>query len=237
MKLKEWADKTGVKYLTAYRWFKDGSLPVKAYQTGTGTIIVDDSEVSNHMNVSNNDAMALFLKKTVEYSKSNSSIEDFAAYIISNFNLKLNIVTEPSPKYSRNKPKAEDVQKHFQQFLKPKGEKPSPNMFVDGPETIKDLVSDSADLTTEDVVQEISKIGARSVDSFKFSKTHLTGAGGSEQVDLNSLQALLNSPPIEPLVSEPKPSFVPTQKELEQADKLIKSKNIRKRKNSNNKNV
>ena len=230
MKLKEWADKTGVKYLTAYRWFKDGSLPVKAYQTGTGTIIIDDAEVSNHMNT-NNDAMALFLKKTVEYSKLNSSIEDFAAYIISNFNLKLNVVAEPTPKYSRNKPKSEDVQKHFQQFLKPKGEKPTVNMFVDGPETISELVSDSGDLTTEEIAKEISKIGSRLSD-IKYTKPPVAGTPNAEQVDLNSLQALLDSPVVESAPTTSKPSFVPTQKELEQAGQLIKAKKSRKSKKS-----
>src|SRR5208337_4921235 len=58
----------------------------------------------------------LFLKKTVEFSKNNSTVEDFAAYVISNFQLKLNNTTE-SPRYSRNKPQPEDVQNHFKQFL------------------------------------------------------------------------------------------------------------------------
>ena len=61
--------------------------------------------------------MSLFLKKTVEFSKNNSSVEDFAAYVISNFTIKLNNATESSPRYSKNRPKPEEVQKHFQQFL------------------------------------------------------------------------------------------------------------------------
>jgi hypothetical protein len=165
MKLKEWADKTGVKYLTAYRWFKAGTLPVKAYQTDSGTIIVEDPEFSEQSAASapSNDIMSIFLKKTVEFSKNNSSVEDFAAYVLSNFSLKLNSVTE-SPKYSKIKPKPEDVQKHFQQFLKPKGEKPKPNMFVTTEaDTLDDLVelSDvSLDAEMDDVkVAALNNVG------------------------------------------------------------------------------
>ena len=42
MKLPEWARKQGIAYLTAYRWFKTGKLPVPARQTATGTILVQD---------------------------------------------------------------------------------------------------------------------------------------------------------------------------------------------------
>ena len=41
MKLSDWARKTGVTYHTAYKWFRDGNLPVPAYQTKTGTILID----------------------------------------------------------------------------------------------------------------------------------------------------------------------------------------------------
>lgn len=160
MKLKEWADRTGVKYLTAYRWFKAGTLPVKAYQTDSGTIIVDDPDFSEPaMNVPNDDVMKLFLKKTVEFSKNNSSVEDFAAYVLSNFTLKSNAVSE-SPKYSKNKPKPEDIQNHFKQFLKPKGEKPKPNMFVAPEAVLDDLVSKADDMTTQELVSEIQRIGS-----------------------------------------------------------------------------
>jgi hypothetical protein len=123
MKLNDWAKKAGVKYLTAYRWFKNGTLPVPAYQTDSGTIIVQDNSDALEQNMSANsagDAMSVFLKKTVEFSKNNSSIEDFAAYVISNFQLKLNGVND-GPKYSKNKPKSEEIQKHFQQFIPDKG--------------------------------------------------------------------------------------------------------------------
>lgn len=133
MKLKDWADLTGVRYLTAYRWFKDGKLPVPAYQTESGTIIVQDEAMEksmlNNNTQLNNDIISLILKKTVELSKSNASIEDFAAYILSNFSLKLNHSLE-NPRYSGNKPNSDEIQKHFQKFLKPKGEKPKPHMLI-----------------------------------------------------------------------------------------------------------
>lgn len=92
MKLKTWADKTGVKYLTAYRWFKAGTLPVPAYQTSSGTIIVEDADETKEKLTEEQvkETMASFLKSTVEFSKSKASVEDFAAYVISNYNLQLN---------------------------------------------------------------------------------------------------------------------------------------------------
>jgi len=40
MKLSEWARKQGISYRTAWQWYKEGKLPVPAYQTPTGTILV-----------------------------------------------------------------------------------------------------------------------------------------------------------------------------------------------------
>ena len=41
MRLREWAELQGVHYQTAWRWFRDGTLPVPAVQTPTGTILVE----------------------------------------------------------------------------------------------------------------------------------------------------------------------------------------------------
>lgn len=41
MKLSEWAEQEGIHYQTAWRWFRDGQLPVPATKTPTGTILVD----------------------------------------------------------------------------------------------------------------------------------------------------------------------------------------------------
>lgn len=40
MKLSAWAKLEGIHYKTAWRWWKDGQLPVPAYQTPTGAVFV-----------------------------------------------------------------------------------------------------------------------------------------------------------------------------------------------------
>jgi len=42
VKLSEWARREGVHPKTAYRWFREGTLPVPAGQLGTGTVLVRD---------------------------------------------------------------------------------------------------------------------------------------------------------------------------------------------------
>jgi putative resolvase len=42
MKLSEWARREGIRYQTAWKWWKQGTLPVPARQTETGTILVDE---------------------------------------------------------------------------------------------------------------------------------------------------------------------------------------------------
>lgn len=163
MKLKDWADKQGISYLTAWRWFKAGDARlVGAYQSDSGTIIVPDGNDTSEQSMlgsTANDVMAVVLKKTVEFSKNNATVEDFAAWILSNYSLKPHTYVE-GPRYSRNKPKSEEIQKHFQQFLKPKGEKPKANMFVAPPDALDELISKADDLTAQELVSEIHNIGA-----------------------------------------------------------------------------
>jgi putative resolvase len=40
VRLKEWAAQQGIHYQTAWKWFRDGKLPVPALQTPSGTILV-----------------------------------------------------------------------------------------------------------------------------------------------------------------------------------------------------
>ena len=42
MKLSDWARKQGISYRTAWRWFREGKLPVEAVQTSTGTILIKE---------------------------------------------------------------------------------------------------------------------------------------------------------------------------------------------------
>jgi putative resolvase len=41
MKLSEWAERQGIHYMTAWRWWKAGRLPVPAYQTPSGSIMIE----------------------------------------------------------------------------------------------------------------------------------------------------------------------------------------------------
>jgi putative resolvase len=43
MKLSDWAKSQGITYKTAWQWWKQGKLPVKATQTQSGTILVEPS--------------------------------------------------------------------------------------------------------------------------------------------------------------------------------------------------
>ena len=88
IKLKDYCKKNSITYITGYRWFKNGQIP-GAYQTDSGTILVPDDYEAPGMKNTSNDAMSFFLKKVVEFSKSNSTVENFAAFVISNFQLKL----------------------------------------------------------------------------------------------------------------------------------------------------
>jgi hypothetical protein len=84
VKLKDWAEQNNMNYLTANRKFHAGQIP-GAYQESSGIIMVDLDKKAN-----NNDVLSYFLLKTVEFSKSNSSVEEFAAFVIGNFQLKFN---------------------------------------------------------------------------------------------------------------------------------------------------
>ena len=44
MKLSEWAKRQGISYRTAWRWVRQGKMPVSFEQTATGTILVRETE-------------------------------------------------------------------------------------------------------------------------------------------------------------------------------------------------
>ncbi|AEJ42621.1 Resolvase domain protein [Alicyclobacillus acidocaldarius subsp. acidocaldarius Tc-4-1] len=46
MKLSDWARKNGITYKTAWRWVKEGRMPVPFEQTPSGTILVHEPESS-----------------------------------------------------------------------------------------------------------------------------------------------------------------------------------------------
>lgn len=164
MKLKQWADKQGIKYLTAYRWFRAGTLPVPAYQTESGTIIVEDDannapETAMQDDKEKNTVVSQILKKTVEFSKSNASVEDFAAYMISNFKIEQHPQPE-APKPRGPKPTPEMAQNHFKQFIKAPLKKPEANMFLLEQDALDHIVaaSNGTSSTEEAYAKEISSI-------------------------------------------------------------------------------
>lgn len=68
------------------------------------------------MNSCDLETMSLFLKKTTEFSKNKTSIEDFAAYVLSNFQLKANCIEKPVFKMSEEE-RAYKIQKEILKIL------------------------------------------------------------------------------------------------------------------------
>jgi len=89
IKLNEFCKLHGIHYITGNRWFHAGKIP-GAIQTQSGTILVDDDAVIGKPGKEeSSEAVSLLLKKTVELSKNNGSLEDLSAYVVSNFNLQI----------------------------------------------------------------------------------------------------------------------------------------------------
>ena len=222
IKLSDYCKKNGISYVTGYRWFKEKKLPVKSEQTSTGTILVEDDDVENNMNITQlnqtNDIMSLILKKTVEFSKNNGSIEDFAAYILSNFSLKLNSTLE-NPKYSKHKPNSEEVQKHFQQFIKPIKDKPKPNMFIADPESFFLELSEDEILKSSisnEIVNDANKnfVNAVLVENRPNNENEIKSYSDSS-IGFSSIDSLLLEPSTLMIQPGSVIEFKPTQKEID----------------------
>ena len=65
MKLSDYAKQVGVSYRTAWRWYKDGSIP--GYQLPTGTIII----TLNQTNTSPNKVVAIYCRVSDQASRDN----------------------------------------------------------------------------------------------------------------------------------------------------------------------
>jgi len=244
IKLSEFCKQNGISYITGYRWFKEGKFPVSAYQSETGTIIVDDNNNNDIINKDNsqNDAISLFLRKTVEFSKNQLTVEDFAAFVLSNFSLKL-LNTNDNPRYSRNKPKSEDIQKHFQKFIKPKGEKPKVNMFLLSEEDDVDQFLDQANKLDQvnksiDGQQTLAQSLVEKLDGYSHISEPLRKFKDNYESVIDSVNIITQKHYTNSIdhtfnnhSNLENGFFKPTQKELESASKTIKadSKKIRGR--------
>jgi predicted site-specific integrase-resolvase len=49
MKLSHWAKQQGISYLTAFRWFHSGKLPIKSQQMASGSILVYPESENNNI--------------------------------------------------------------------------------------------------------------------------------------------------------------------------------------------
>lgn len=107
MKLSQYCKKIGISYITGYRWFQKGTLPVDAYQTESGSIFVEDDIFTSPYNdliiaplveteakdlstinaFDSADIQINFLQKAAEFSTANVPIEDFANYVVNNYSL------------------------------------------------------------------------------------------------------------------------------------------------------
>jgi len=58
MKLSQWAKRQGIHYNTAYRWFNEGNMPVSAYKTKSGSIMVEEQS----SNVKNNEKIFIYAR-------------------------------------------------------------------------------------------------------------------------------------------------------------------------------
>lgn len=62
MKLSEWAKKHNLTYITAYRMFKNGQLPVQAIQTTTGTIMVEEENLEKNTRIEPSKDLDAFIR-------------------------------------------------------------------------------------------------------------------------------------------------------------------------------
>jgi len=96
MKLSIWAKRQGISYKTAWRWWKEGKLPLKAEQMPTGTIIIRDKEATPSSSVvlyarvssadQRNDLQAQVGRLTEYATKNNMTITKVIAEIGSGLN-------------------------------------------------------------------------------------------------------------------------------------------------------
>jgi len=260
IKLSEYCKRNSISYITGYRWFKAGELP-GAIQSSSGTILVEEEAIMDNNSQSHpNNVMSHFLKKTVEYSKNNSTVEDFAAYILSNFNLKINSnAADDSLKYSKNKPSKEEINNHFNGFLA-KAEKPAASMFLVSADKLSTFNDENLTVKRNDdptfdsmssnfvnpnnlgtvVPYDKSTLTSMSTNaSFiteidtnlsAISDARMSNLSFNESESFTSSSLQVSNPTTISFPSGPTGCFVPTQKELEQSDLKSRGNKVKRKK-------
>lgn len=90
MKLADWAKKNNISYISAWRAYKKGEIP-NAKQSATGRVCIDEEDFEEENEYfSDETSISQLLKKTAELSNNGGSVEDLAAYVITNCDFKLN---------------------------------------------------------------------------------------------------------------------------------------------------
>jgi len=145
IKLKEYCDRNSISYNTGYRWFKEGKLPVKAFQLETGTILVEDEldsagRAEQPMSGNTQEVISSIVKKTIELSVSNATISDFAAYVLTNFCL----TPINKPKDIKVKPEPEDIQTYYSNMIKKTKQPYLPILTTDNSPILSELESELA---------------------------------------------------------------------------------------------
>lgn len=211
MKLKDWADKEGISYITAYRWFKAGKLPVQAYQAESGTIIVEEEVVEAAENVmpsvkSNDSPVAQIIKKAVEISKSGASVEDLATFVISNFKLSEHEVSEAPPaRRARMKPTKEMTENHFKKFMKNPKSKPEAQMFLVNENDLENVVAASEKVSSIDDGMGVEFTGAQKFGKLVPSTVSatITSTSSKDQSIASVMDTVMHHP--QNLVATPNP--------------------------------
>lgn len=119
MKLGDWAKKENLSYMTCYRWFKEGKLPPtikKAYQTETGTIMVELND-DNINQPSETDPVSKLLNKAFEYTQEQKSIFDFTSYVVTNFYISEKEKQKPEKEKSNNLKIKQNKAEYFEKVI------------------------------------------------------------------------------------------------------------------------
>lgn len=185
--LAEWCKQNGQDYTKYWRLFSEGRLD-DVYKDEDGSIWVrcdDKSETK---------AMALFFKKALEYSKNGSSVEDFASFVIENFQLRLNGVEtlsiKPKPSKIRLEEERERRSKEAQDYIK---------------RTVKDIAP------SEDKIAQYKKVKAsskRTTDGYMVGllldgEIKLQGPSDFDEATLTSLLEESSAIKVDLLVESP----------------------------------